>query len=81
MKTITPTEILVYYDGVGVFVGHDLIGGHYIGMIVDRVGGIDHYLVVGVSPDGLRSFRSGALDLRTLFLGGSQVCQMSMLRK
>ena len=68
MKTITPTEILVYYDGVDVFAGHDPIGGHYIGMIVDRVGGIDHYLVAGVSPDRLRGFRSGVLDLRTLFL-------------
>ena len=68
MKTITVTEILVYYDGVDVFVGHDLIGGNYIGMIVDRVDGIDHYLVTGVSPNGLRRFRSGTLDLRTLLL-------------
>ena len=68
MKTINPTEILVYYDGVDVFVGHDPIGGHYIGMIVDRVGGIDRYLVAGVSPDRLRRFRSGALDLRTIIL-------------
>ena len=68
MKTITPTEILVYYDGVAVFVGHDPIGGHYIGSVVDRTDGIDHYLVAGVSPDGLRRFRSGALDLRTLLL-------------
>ena len=68
MKTITPTEILVYYDGVDVFVGHDPIGGHYIGMIVNRADGIDQYLVVGVSPDRLRQFRSGALDLRTLLL-------------
>ena len=68
MKTITSTEVLVYYDGVDVFVGHDPIGGHYIGMIVDKAGGIDHYLVAGVSPDQLRRFRSGALDLRTLLL-------------
>lgn len=68
MKTIHPTEILAYYDGVEVFVGQDVIGGHYIGAFIDAVGDFDRYLVVGVKPERLRALRSGMLDLRTLLL-------------
>ena len=68
MKTIQPTETLLYYDGVEVFVGQDPIGGHYVGMIIDAIDPFDRYLVTGVSPERLRQFRSGVLDLRTLFL-------------
>ena len=68
MKTITPIEVLVYYDGVEVFAAQDPIGGNYIGMIVDEAGETDSYLVTGVSPEQLRLFRSGALDLKTLLL-------------
>ena len=68
MKNIRPTETLVYYDGVEVFVAQDPIGGQYIGMIVDSTDGLDRYLVTGVTPQRLRQFRSGVLDLRTLLL-------------
>ena len=68
MKTIQPTETLVYYDGVEVFAGQDSIGGHYIGMIIDTIDAVDRYLVTGVSPERLRQFRGGVVDLRTLFL-------------
>ena len=68
MKTIQPTESLVYYDGVEIFAGQDPIGGHYVGMRIDTTGEVDHYMVTGVSPERLRLFRSGVLDLRTLFL-------------
>ena len=68
MKTVHPTETLVYYDGVAVFAGRDSIGGHYIGMIIDTIEAVDRYLVTGVSPEKLRQFRSGTVDLRTLFL-------------
>lgn len=68
MKTIQPTQTLAYYDGVEVFAALDSIGGHYVGMIVDRTGEVDHYLVTGVPPERLRLFRSGILDLRALFL-------------
>ena len=68
MKTIRPTETLVYYDGVAVFAGQDPIGGNYVGMIIDTIDSADHYLVTGVSPKRLRQFRSGVVDLRTLFL-------------
>ncbi len=68
MKTIQPTGILVYYDGVQVFEGCDPIGGHYIGMVIDTVGDYDRYLVTGVRPERLRQFRSSTVDLRTLFL-------------
>ena len=68
MKTIYPTAILDYYDGVLAFEGRDAIGGHYIGAAVKPVGGYDRYLVTGARPERLRQFRSGALDLRTLLL-------------
>ena len=68
MKTIQTTETLVYYDGVEVFAGQDPIGGHYVGMRIDTTGEVDHYVVTGVPPERLRLFRSGVIDLRTLFL-------------
>ncbi len=68
MRTIQPIETLVYYDGVEVFAGRDSIGGNYIGMIIDTIDTVDRYLVTGVSPERLRQFRSGVVDLRTLFL-------------
>ena len=68
MRAIQPTETLVYYDGVEVFAGQDSIGGHYVGMIIDTLDAVDRYLVTGVSPERLGEFRSGVLDLRTLFL-------------
>ena len=63
MKTIQPTETLVYYDGVEVFAGQDSIGG---GMIIDTIDTVDRYLVTGVSPEPAAI--SGVVDLRTLFL-------------
>lgn len=68
MKTIIPAEILVFYDGVQVFAGHDLIGGHYVGMMVEAATDGDRYLVAGVAPERLRQFRVGLLDLRSLFM-------------
>ena len=67
MKTIKPTEILVYYDGVEVFAGRDAIGGNYVGTFVDSDGQVDRYLVTGVTPTNLRMFRNGNVDLRSLF--------------
>ena len=68
MKTIHPTDILAYYDGVQAFAGRDPIGGNYIGMLIDTVDDYDRYLVTGATPERLRQFRSGMLDLRTLLL-------------
>ena len=68
MKTIQSTGILVYYDGVQVFEGRDPIGGHYIGMALERTPTYDRYLVTGVRPERLRQFRSSTVDLRTIFL-------------
>lgn len=68
MKTIRPTTVLDYYDGVQIFEGRDAIGGHYVGVLVDVVDRVDRYLVTGAAPERLRQFRSGSLDLRTLLL-------------
>lgn len=68
MKTILPTAILDYYDGVRVFAGRDPIGGNYVGSMIGAVNGVDRYLVTGTDPERLRQFRVGLLDLRTLML-------------
>ncbi len=68
MKSIFPTAILDYYDGVLIFAGRDQIGGHYVGSIIDTVDGIDQYLVTGANPERLRQFRVGLVDLRSLLL-------------
>ena len=62
---------LVYYDGVQVFAGQDDVGDHYVGAMIDTVGGADRYLVVGAASDPLRWFYAGDLDLRTLLLESS----------
>ena len=66
MKTIQHTQTLVYYDGPQVFEARDAIGGHYVAVMIEPEGEADRYLVAGASPECLRQFRSGLLDLRTL---------------
>ena len=68
MRTIRHTKTLFYYDGPQVFEARDAIGGHYIGVMVEPDEGEDRFLIKGTSPDSLRRFRSGALDLRNLLL-------------
>ena len=68
MKTIRPTEVLAYYDGVEVFAGQDGGGGRYVGAFIDGRGDADRYLVVGARAERLGEFRAGMLDLRTLLL-------------
>jgi hypothetical protein len=68
MKTIRYTKTLFYYDGPQVVEARDAIGGHYVGVMVEPDGDQDRFVIRGVSPEGLRRFRSGLLDLRTLLL-------------
>ena len=69
MKTIKPVAVLDYYDGAQIFEGRDPIGGHYVAMLIDRVGnGVFRYLATGANPERLRQFRVGELDLLTLLL-------------
>lgn len=78
MKTILHHRTLFYYDGPHVFEARDVMGGHYIAMMVGSElagaaesatrGRTERCLVAGVAPDRLRSFRSGAIDLRSLLL-------------
>lgn len=69
MKTIRPTTTLYYYDGPQVLEARDVIGGHYVCVLVEAGDNGGRFLVAGVEPERLRSFRSGELDLRTLLLG------------
>lgn len=68
MRTIRHTKTLFYYDGPQVIEARDAIGGHYIGVMVEPVEREDRFLIKGASPENLRLFRSGALDLRSLLL-------------
>ena len=68
MKTVEPTDILDYYDGVLLFEARDPLGGHYIGAAAEPKDGYDRFVVTGVRPERLREFRAGAVDLRTLML-------------
>jgi hypothetical protein len=68
MKTIRHTTTLFYYDGPQVFEARDAIGGHYVAVAVESETAQDRYLVAGVSPERLRQFRSGTLDLRSLLV-------------
>ena len=68
MKTITPTAILDYYDGVQIFAGQDAAGSPYVGVFVDVVNKMDRYLVTAARPERMRQFLEGKLDLLTLLL-------------
>ena len=68
MKTIVHTDTLVYYDGAQVFEGHDSMGACYIGVMIDSLDSGDRYIVTKVSPEPMRKFRAGAIDLRTLLV-------------
>lgn len=72
MKTIRHTTTLFYYDGPQVFEARDAIGGHYVAVAVELGTVQDRYLVTGVSPERLRQFRSGTLDLRSLLVEGGE---------
>jgi hypothetical protein len=66
MKTIQHTTTLFYYDGPQDFEARDMIGGHYVAVMVEPKNGHDRYLVAGVAPERLRQFRAGTLNLRSL---------------
>ena len=68
MKTVTPTTVLDYYDGIQIFAAQDATGGHYIGTMVGTEGDHGRYLITGVSPADLHLFRCGEMDLRALLL-------------
>lgn len=68
MTTIRHTATLFHYDGDQVFEGRDAIGGHYICVLTDCAGNMSEYAAVGVTPEALRDFRIGSLDLRSLML-------------
>ena len=68
MRTIKPTEVLDYCDGIEIFTGRDSAGDHYIALMVESTPRCDRYVVAETAPERLRQFRSRALDLRTLLL-------------
>jgi hypothetical protein len=68
MNAIMFTKVLLYCDGPQIVEAKDEIGGYYIALLVDDVEGRDRFLICGVRPQSLRSFRVGHIDLRRLIL-------------
>src|SRR5437667_2253337 len=68
MNAIRHRETLVYYDGVQLFEGVDRIGGHYLCLLIHTDGSSEKYLTVGISPDRLRDFKAGEVELRKVIL-------------
>ncbi len=68
MKAVHHTATLDYYDGPILFEARDRIGGHYLAVAADIRNGKTLFAVVGVSPERLVEFRSGAVDLRDLMV-------------
>lgn len=69
MKTVTHVSTLFYYDGPQVFEARDADGVTYIGVMIPPSDvGEERSLVVAVTPERLREFRGGCLDLRSLVL-------------
>jgi hypothetical protein len=67
LKIITPTEVLVYYDGPELFVATDQIGVRYICLLSECTEDSDRYLCAPVSVARLSQFVDGSLDLLTIF--------------
>ena len=72
MKTIRYFATLFYYDGVQIFEARDIIGGHYIAVMIESVDDRDRYILVGAEPEKLRQFRTGELDLLSLLVDGAE---------
>ena len=82
MKRIFHHRTLFYYDGHQVFEARDAIGGHYVAVLASSEllpadqrparEPVDRYLVTGVTPERLRQFRSGDIDLRSLLIESDQ---------
>ena len=68
MKAIYYMSTLFHYDGPQIFGARDVTGGHYVALLIEPQDGRERYLVVGVTPEQLRQFRSSMLDLRSLLV-------------
>lgn len=66
MKTIKPTRILSYFDGIEVFCAKDAADGNYVATLVEE-GDVPKYLVAGVSFNCLSDLMAGQIDLKRAF--------------
>lgn len=68
MKIIlTVQETLIWHDMPHLFVAKDLVGGHYLCLVVDDEGAQPCYIAVAVSPERLQQLKSGKIDLYSIF--------------
>lgn len=68
MRSLKHTQTLMYYDGPELIEARDQIGGYWIVMLVENRETDDLFIAAGVAPEQLQLFKSGRLDLKTLFL-------------
>lgn len=66
-KTLTPKDILVYYDGPELFVGTDQVGARYICLLAESTDTHERYLCVPISAERLSNFVVGRVDLLDIF--------------
>jgi len=65
MARLQLAKILDYFDGPNIIEARDVIGGNYVGVWI-KDGSPGQYVVFGVSPEQLRRFRGGDIDLLEL---------------
>jgi len=68
MKNIFHTLTLSYCDGPQVFEARDSIGGHYVAVLAESTEEADRFILAGVSPERMREFKIGKIDLTALVL-------------
>lgn len=68
MKYVQYRSTIYFYDVPQVIEARDSFGGTYVGVLTSSDARADQFLFVGVSPESLREFREGLLDLRSLLL-------------
>lgn len=68
MRSICYKATLLYYDGPQIIEARDSIGGYYVGVSIESANGSERFVLVGVKPRSLHSFRIGKLDLKSLML-------------
>lgn len=66
-KTLTPKDILVYYDGPQLFVGTDQVGARYICLLAESIDTHELFLCVPISAERLSNFVVGRVDLLDIF--------------
>jgi len=66
-RVIRHQETLVYYDVPQLFVARDQVNAQYLCLLVESTDDYDRYVCVPISPERLKDFYLGDIDLRTIY--------------